>query len=249
MNASRFTELLNLYIDQELSAAEASELEVEIARDPDRRRTYEQYCRMQRACTMLFESSRAQAPASGKLALAARAADEKVLTFPTSLVRPSLLRSRTVWGACIGAAAACVATVLVLREPSIDGGPIQGNPGMVQTAPAATPHHPDAHPGVTLPGSRSQPAPVRPSRPSDFQLAASFSPQARDSAAIFTPADTTGVSLEWMNRVEHPTLPRISADTLRFAPDRDAGDRSTTIRSWPVHLQSEEEFNAFEFRR
>ena len=57
MKDSKFIELLNLYLDQQIEPAEAALLEEEIARHPARRQTYQQYCRMHRACTLMFEQA------------------------------------------------------------------------------------------------------------------------------------------------------------------------------------------------
>lgn len=54
MKESKFIELLNLYIDQQISPEEVARLEEEIIANPRRRRTYQQYCRMHRACTLVF---------------------------------------------------------------------------------------------------------------------------------------------------------------------------------------------------
>ena len=50
MKDSEFLELLNLYLDHEITPADAARLEAEVRADPERRRTYLQYCRMQKAC-------------------------------------------------------------------------------------------------------------------------------------------------------------------------------------------------------
>lgn len=56
MKEAKFIELLNLYIDQQISPEEAARLENEIIANARRRRTYQQYCRMHRACTLVFEN-------------------------------------------------------------------------------------------------------------------------------------------------------------------------------------------------
>lgn len=61
MKESKFIELLNLYIDQQISPAEAATLEQEILQDARRRRIYRQYCQMHRACTVVFENFRSPA--------------------------------------------------------------------------------------------------------------------------------------------------------------------------------------------
>jgi hypothetical protein len=53
MKDSEFIELLNLYLDHEISADNAARLEAEVQGNPERRRVYRQYCRMQKACTLL----------------------------------------------------------------------------------------------------------------------------------------------------------------------------------------------------
>ena len=53
MNKSRFIELLNLYLDNELSAEEADELLDETRRNPRRYELYLEYCRIHKACSSL----------------------------------------------------------------------------------------------------------------------------------------------------------------------------------------------------
>ena len=55
MKESRFIELLNLYIDRQISPEDAALLEEEILQNPGRRHTYSQYCRMHRACTLALD--------------------------------------------------------------------------------------------------------------------------------------------------------------------------------------------------
>src|SRR3954471_19354076 len=119
MKETRFIELLNLYVDQHLSGEDASELEAEILRNPKRKRTYQQYCRMQKACTRLFENERIQAPASPALSRALAEADRKIVAFPET---PKIwIRSPYVAG--FAAVAACVAFALVRmnRMPESSG--------------------------------------------------------------------------------------------------------------------------------
>jgi hypothetical protein len=57
MNDREFIELLNLYVDREISAEDALRLETEVAIHPARREVYDQYCRIQKACSMLSEET------------------------------------------------------------------------------------------------------------------------------------------------------------------------------------------------
>ena len=58
MKDNRFIELVNLYIDRQITAAEAAELEEEMQASPRRRTIYRQYCQMHRATTLVYESFR-----------------------------------------------------------------------------------------------------------------------------------------------------------------------------------------------
>jgi hypothetical protein len=57
MNDREFIELLNLYVDREISAEDALRLEAEVASRPRRRNVYDQYCRIQKACAKLSEEN------------------------------------------------------------------------------------------------------------------------------------------------------------------------------------------------
>jgi anti-sigma factor RsiW len=116
MRNSRFIELLNLYVDQQLSSKDASDLEAAIAENPARRRTYEQYCRMQKACAVLFEQERSVAPSSRLLSVSLLEADRKIQRphKPVAL-------NRIFFPVGI-AAAACLVLVLGRRPDSTRSG-------------------------------------------------------------------------------------------------------------------------------
>ena len=57
MNDKEFIELLNLYVDREISANDAVRLEKVVATNARRREIYDQYCRIQKACSMLSEET------------------------------------------------------------------------------------------------------------------------------------------------------------------------------------------------
>jgi hypothetical protein len=53
MKDHEFIELLNLYLDHEISEVNAARLEAEVQRNPARYQVYREYCRMHKACTLL----------------------------------------------------------------------------------------------------------------------------------------------------------------------------------------------------
>jgi len=101
MKDSKFIELLNLYVDHQISAEDAALLEAEIQRKPERRQIYRQYCQMQKACVTLAENFRTQAPVGGKIVAFAPASRRlTVVTYAMGFL----------------AAAACVAVLVVNRN-------------------------------------------------------------------------------------------------------------------------------------
>lgn len=102
MKDTEFLELLNLYLDHEISAADSARLESEVQGDSDRRRTYLEYCRMQKACTLLAKD------------FASEPAERKIIAFEPS--RPAWANGALATGGLL-AAAACVALVLMNRAP------------------------------------------------------------------------------------------------------------------------------------
>jgi hypothetical protein len=103
MKDHRFIELVNLYIDRQISAAETAELEAEIQASPQRRAVYRQYCQLHSATKQVYENFRANAePQAGAPA-------GRVITGDFAR------RSRSNWIHYAGgiAAAACLAVVFV----------------------------------------------------------------------------------------------------------------------------------------
>lgn len=189
MKDSKFIELLNLYVDHQISASDAAVLEAEIQKNPERRRVYRQYCQMQKACSLLAENFLTEAPVGNKV-IAAEAPRRRFVPF----------------GYAIGAlaAAACVAFVAVQRigvnQPAeqvtqvaaADSIPV----AIAQVTPAATP--------VATPAT----SPTRvPLQPAFGGLVRGVTP------ASFASNDAVRAQFEWMNAVK---LSRVPLEELRF---------------------------------
>ncbi len=236
MKESRFIELLNLYVDQEISPSEAVELEAEIATKPDRRRTYEQYCRMQRGCSLFFEAVRAHASEYRELSRADHAAERKVLDFPVDRpVRRRLLSSfAAAWGGGLAAAAAVIALV-VLREP----GAAQGG----ENAPIAT----NTAAAESAPPVEAAPVLAPPNRPTHYQFAAQFA-RSPDQVTERIPQGEQP-DFQWMNRVQFTAVPKLSPEDLRFVDEQQTLRPSTSLQASAAAYTPGEAINAFEFRR
>lgn len=105
MKDSEFLELLNLYLDHEISAADAARLEAEVQANPKRREVYRQYCRMQKACKVLAADFQPEQPMAEK-------------RVPLGEERSSRSAWRTGFLAVGGVslAAACMAVLFVVRS-------------------------------------------------------------------------------------------------------------------------------------
>jgi hypothetical protein len=100
MSEREFLELLNLYLDREITPADADRLEREIRSDAGRHRTYLQYCRMQQAVRLLAS---AEDP---------READR---SRPAAAPFRSRIRTAWVWTGAVAAAAIVVVAVATRR--------------------------------------------------------------------------------------------------------------------------------------
>ena len=108
MKEPRFIELINLYVDRQISPAETAELEAEIQANPRHRKIYQQYCHMHRATKMVYETFRANAE---QPAVEPSRSGGSVASFEYSRKKTS--RTRWLYSTAGLAAAACFAIVLV----------------------------------------------------------------------------------------------------------------------------------------
>lgn len=139
MNDKEFFELLNLYLDHEISTADAARLEAEVQHNRARRSIYQEYCRMQKACRMIaadFETEPAEA-APG---------ERKIIAFNPAVVKAAEERRKKLtvrYSIGFAALAACVAVIFVGRgqQPAADSAGATSSP-VAAVAPvpeAATP--------------------------------------------------------------------------------------------------------------
>ena len=157
MKDTRFIELVNLYIDRQISPEEQAELELEIQSNPRRRQVYLQYCRMHRATKLVYESFRAH---SGQ--------ENQPARLPTTIARLESQRRqrRARWVYAAGGLAAAACFALVVARVNFISGVETPKPNSTlaaaQTTPPAAPAAVAAHtPPTDLPQARH--AELRPS--------------------------------------------------------------------------------------
>lgn len=233
MKESRFIELLNLYVDHQLTPQEAAELDAALRGNPARRRTYQQYCRMQKACAVLFENERASAPSSPALARALADADRKIFGLP-DLAEPARgWRNILTWGSGLAAAAAaCVAAIVVLRtepvQPAQNARTAAATSAIAVQTPAAPVASAATAPIISVAVQQNAELRVAVQKSFRFPAVSTFSGEA---VTIDTPAlgvfDATGVA--WAKNVQMRLIRKVgdgdpAFEITRIAkPDLGAG--------------------------
>jgi hypothetical protein len=211
MKESEFIELLNLYLDHELSAADASRLEAEVQNNPARRKVYQQYCRMQKACKLLatdFQTDTADAAAAD---------ERKIIAFnPAAAAAIAAQRKRTSALLTFGglAAAACLAVIFANR--SQQSGTTTRNQGqnVVQVAPTPSAPNVELVRVVGEPaGRRMLGGPRQPKLVSDPLLLTSSTQEVVMANAV----SEANEQLKWLTSLEvTPIQPNVPAEQLRF---------------------------------
>jgi hypothetical protein len=105
MKDNRFIELLNLYIDRQITVAETAELEAEIQQNPSRQAVYRQYCQIHAASKLVYDSFRAEATEQPAL--------RPDRAGVVELFETKQRRKHILFYAAGGLAAACLALVFV----------------------------------------------------------------------------------------------------------------------------------------
>lgn len=249
MKDSEYIELLNLYLDHEISAADAARLEAEVQTNPARRRVYQQYCRMQKACKMVGTDFQADTEGT------AVATAKKVVAFdPTAIAAEAGQRKRVNGLYTVGtfaAFAACVTIIFVGRNHQRAVSEQAG----VATPPAAavvsvTPRS-DEKPNVT-PGTNATlhmvSLPPRSHSPlvgDPLFLTGHTQAEAVRTAAIQQADD----QLKWIDAVQLAPLQQRALSEFRFdatlrSESRALGNRSSSA---PKPRETAEEMVTFRF--
>jgi len=226
MKESEFIELLNLYLDHEISAEDAARLEAEVASDPAHRRIYRQYCQMDRACSQLADQFQGTIPAADEVVARARAR-----------------RNWTggVYAAGL-AAAACIAAVAILRMRSQAPQPAATAPAQVAVASVPSADRSDCRAALAVYDRQLQPV---------LAIHEFFLNNADGAAG---PALLTGTNqndpLAWVARMQAAAAPSVPANGFIFSPSpvMIAPDSRAPARQAPG-LQAPVEMAAFRFQR
>ncbi|MBP7142465.1 MAG: hypothetical protein KBA71_11205 [Opitutaceae bacterium] len=263
MKESRYIELLNLYVDHRLTGAEAAELEAEVQRNPERRRIYSQYCRMQKACTLIFDAERSLAPKTAAVLSSFDVDHRGARAAP-------FWRWALVPAVGLAAAIAMVAVVGVrwISSPGVFSAAQGGNvavaavEGGVQAAPAAPQlaggrstgaafslaNVSQAESAVNMPQSFHDYGVQTGSRPS-FK---SFLVSATTVLARTSGKEVSGappLDWTWLNDVKLPAISPLSDDATAFDAKPMLAQPETRVYRSRQPLQGNVEMISFQFQR
>jgi len=242
MKDSEFIELLNLYLDHEITAADAARLEAEVQSNPARRSVYQQYCRMQKACTLLakdFSSAPAASPDEAR----------KVVSFEPR--RPAWGPGLFAVGGLV-AAAACV-TVIFVNRPGAPSEVSQGSPTLAAVAPVEA--RVVLAPGEDIPAAamNSRAVTMPTARRAELQpvlVAGSLSLGNQWATPVSTVAAEPATQLDWIRGLQIAPMQRVQVEELRFdaRPAEVAQPSIFTVRPRPTQ-QGVVEMTAFQFNK
>jgi hypothetical protein len=135
MSDQRFKELLNLYLDDRLSDAEAVELEQSLRANAGRRKALRDYSLIQGGCSELFSRAATGAPSSAALCRSLRTVEARISRVGgQGSVAWNWRGWSAGWGMAGASLAACAVIFVLVRSGGPDGPP--------QTSVAATPASP-----------------------------------------------------------------------------------------------------------
>jgi hypothetical protein len=239
MKDSEFTELLNLYLDHEISAADAARLEAEVMSNPARHRIYQDYCRMQKACKLLAAEFETGTPTG---------TPGRVVAFDQG----RSLRRGAAWRYASGAlaAAACLAVAFLtishfrpVGDSTVAAAPASLREDQVVIAAPETVANRSIPQTVTMPVNR--PA----SQANWFQPVALGGAKAGSGLRYyFTDGTSSGAQFDWLRNVRLAPIQRVSIEEFRFA--KVPAPVRTENRVLPQPLRnSAEEMNALKLTR
>jgi len=232
MNDIEFIELLNLYLDHEISGSDARRLEAEVTTNPARRKIYRQYCQMHKGCSLLAQSTAAEEIAAPT--------ESKVLEFGG--FRSSWTLGNYATALC--AAAACIALIVVMRNGNSSG-------GMASLAPESS----------VIASVQFTPASNLPKSTRDLPRTVSVTSRTSELQPVFvaysmganpqpnTPMATGPIDprFDWMQRVQVTSMQRIGAEELRFENKVDLTPDKGALRiRRPIDAQFEQAAHQFQ---
>jgi len=237
MKDSEFLELLNLYLDHEITNADAARLEAEVQANPHRRAVYHDYCRMQKACTLLSKD------------FVDQPAERKVVGFET---RRSAWTPGFFATGGLAVAAACVALVMINRSPTAASGTTTA------TAVAVTPAQPAEKAPETVATTAPEPTtlitrtvtttPVHRNDATTVPLMLAGVKSNTNTDALVATQQNAQAQFEWMRNVQLAPIQQLPLTELRLDARSPLQSASRTYSSQPS-VDNSVHMAAFRFQK
>ena len=228
MKDHEFIELLNLYLDHEISPADAARLEAEVQRNPARYRVYREYCQMQKACALLSPAHASEVPATA--------------TFET----PSLNWMKPAVLGGFMAAAACAAFIFLNRAPTVS--PVSSTAPVVAETSAAPSATQVEQPPATNTRNIGQTVTVAISPlHTEYRPPLATQTVRWNAGSLGTAPLASDARFNWIENIQLTAVPQLPADSLRFETKTIEKDAQ---RNFSVGLpEAPTDYNAIQFRR
>ena len=229
MKDNEFIELLNLYLDHEISQEDAARLEAEVQRNPARYRVYREYCQMHKACALLSPAHVSEVPATATFESPSR-----------NWMNPVVLGG-------FMAAAACATFIFLNPAPTVS--PASSTATVVAEsagAPAATQVEQPSEPSVARNIGQTVTVAISPVR-SDYRPAQVIQTLRWNTNALSAAPLTSDARFNWIESIQLTAVPQLPADSLRFE-SKSLGKEA--LRSFSPGLpEAPTESSAFQFSR
>ena len=228
MKDQEFIELLNLYLDHEISEADAARLESEVQRNAARYRVYREYCQMHKACALLSPAFPGEVPSVTTLETRAR---------PWS--NPFAIGG-------LMAAAAAVAFVFV-NQTSTPSAPSSNAVAESAVVSPSAENQLAMTPGAQAPRSigPTVTVPITLTRV-DYQPS-SATQTLRWNTNEVAPATVKDARFNWIETLQLVSVPEVPADSLRFEAKTIQKDAPRAFG--PGAFEGPTEYNAIHFQR
>jgi hypothetical protein len=223
MKDSEFIELLNLYVDHEITPADAARLEAEVVGNPERARIYRQYCGMQKACMILADQFREKAPAEAAGMIAG--------------VAPHRGGWAVVFGAAGLVAAACLALVVIAHRP----GAAAQYPNAARLAQAEQPAAPAAAPAVAA-------MPLDAGLQTIFSVRRPGSNGDRIETTALLASGGQQDPFAWMNQLQLTPIQRVAIEPFLFDPKSSLEQQGRGFNIAQPQPQGQVETTAFKLQ-
>ncbi len=242
MSESRFIELLNLYVDHELTPAEAAELEAELQRAPARRAVLREYQALQRGCELVVAAERTLAPQTAEAVRALRYRRAEARTVSRAWFGG--------WSWVVGASAAAAVAVVAVLNLNPSNPESQATGALIASAGERAPVSASASESVSATLEMLDVAvPSAPTEVKGLRMASVWGAGSADRESSSAVIAVASSHLSWLDDVRLPAVRAPRPEDLLFREQAMPSRATDPIPPSQRPLQATLEMTAFQFQR